>query len=265
MDKVIIVGKAKGWEKAPAEGVVWGLNDLILRRNLTLLFEVHNVIPTQVIDKCNLNGTPIISLNSNHLVDNNILYPLKEIIGYLGTDLFTNTLDYMIAYAIYKGFKIIDIYGVTMGSAYEYKFQKPGLEFWVGYALGRGVKINIFGDKGVVLQINGNIPYPIKPIKIGKVKVLDTYSRSTILSLVNSNNVLSTKVYDKIKFSDEELEKLGFDMNGKELSWILSEDSELCVALSVEEQDHISSMLVNANKLGLLSSDHKSLYKEFVD
>jgi hypothetical protein len=56
---------------------------------------------------------------------------------------FTSTLDYMIAMAIHEKFDQIEFYGVDMENDTEWGYQKPGGEFWLGMALGRGIKVII--------------------------------------------------------------------------------------------------------------------------
>ena len=64
---------------------------------------------------------------------------------------FTSSFDYIMALAIHEGFERIELYGWSMGwfnsSETEYKYQLPGLAFWTGLALGRG--INVILDKDV--------------------------------------------------------------------------------------------------------------------
>jgi len=66
---------------------------------------------------------------------------------------FTNSISYMIALAIYSGYKTIAVYGVDMATGNwwenmgnnnaEYYFQRPSCEYYLGIAVGRGIKIEI--------------------------------------------------------------------------------------------------------------------------
>lgn len=264
MKKVIIVGKALGWQLAPSEGEIWGLNDLILNRDLSLLFDVHNSIPKKNIDKCNQRNVPIITLNSNELINENIIYPFKEIIKYFDTDLFTNTIDYMIAYAIYKNYEEIDIYGVSMGSVYEYKFQKPSLEFWCGYAMGRGIKVNIKGDEDGKLKLKGNIQYPIKSTKIEGFVKLGVFERATLLNIISQKHINNMKMLDEIRFTKKEKDVLKFKNEENKIEWLSDGDKQKKINLTVYEQIIISNYLTELNKVGLLNESHESLYRKFV-
>jgi len=72
-------------------------------------------------------------------------YPLDEIVEHfkLPVPYFTSGPEYIIAYAIYSGYDEISYLGLNMTVGKEYIDQKPGMEFWTGMALGRGIKVNL--------------------------------------------------------------------------------------------------------------------------
>ncbi len=51
--------------------------------------------------------------------------------------------SWALAYAIYKGYKRIEIYGVELESNTEYSYQQGNFKFWVGVAVGRGIEVEI--------------------------------------------------------------------------------------------------------------------------
>ena len=53
----------------------------------------------------------------------------------------TSTIAYEIALAIYERFDEIALYGIDLNTAEEYAWQKPGVEYLLGIAAGRGIKI----------------------------------------------------------------------------------------------------------------------------
>lgn len=69
-------------------------------------------------------------------------YPLKEITDTFG-NYFTNTVSWMLALAIYEGFEEIGIWGVDMAVSTEYYYQRPSCEYFIGLAIGRGIKVTI--------------------------------------------------------------------------------------------------------------------------
>lgn len=142
--KVIIVAKGPGWEKAPMEGETWGLNNLVLKRPVKLTFEIHDIEELRhkrpgEIEEINRLGIPVITRMKHDLLPNSIPFPL----GKMPVQYFTNTIAYMIAYAVYKGATEIEMYGVALLLEYEYSDQRPCIEFWIGYAMGKGVKVTV--------------------------------------------------------------------------------------------------------------------------
>ena len=79
------------------------------------------------------------------------IYPLAEIIDRFKSAYFVNSICYMIAYALFLGtYDEIDFYGCyinTQPQDTEIPCKNhPGVEHWIGYAMGRGVRVKIHGD-----------------------------------------------------------------------------------------------------------------------
>jgi len=55
----------------------------------------------------------------------------------------SSTIAYELALAIHEGFAEIHIYGVDLNTESEYAWQKPGVEYLIGVAVGRGIKVVI--------------------------------------------------------------------------------------------------------------------------
>lgn len=158
MNRVVhIVGKGLGWDLAPEEGEIWGVNDLVLGRDVKRVFHVHSGLEIntpyskKLIKRINALKVPFMGVRIYPEIPMSIIYPLQEIKKRFGVDYFTNSIDYMIAYALYVGMKEIRFYGVNMEVDTEYLWQKPGVEFWVGYAKGLGVKVKFFGRHCLIL------------------------------------------------------------------------------------------------------------------
>ena len=58
-------------------------------------------------------------------------------------DYQTNSISWMIAFAMFEGFTTIDIYGVDMSQDTEYRFQRANVEYFLGICRGRGIEVNI--------------------------------------------------------------------------------------------------------------------------
>ena len=161
---VHIIGRGTGWRKAPAAqltGETWGATQLNLWRSVGTIIDMNDYSENRwgeyetadaVTSKAKAleDGIPYIDLET---------YPLKEVIQYFDVDYFTNTIDYMIALAIYEHFTQINMYGVNMSMKGEYAFEKPGVDFWCGMALGRGIDVRIFGEKSTIMKSPDGLLY----------------------------------------------------------------------------------------------------------
>lgn len=90
----------------------------------------------------------VITLVPMEGVDNNKVYPFEAIEGHGAivrdgepVDYATATFCYMLALAIWENYDFIEIWGFDPATGTEYAYQKPGAEYWMGVARGRGIKI----------------------------------------------------------------------------------------------------------------------------
>jgi hypothetical protein len=84
-------------------------------------------------------------------VANAVQYPLERVLAATGgRRYFTSTFSYQIALAIADGFEAIGLWGVELyeGSARERTVELACLEYWIGVADGRGVKLTL-GSPGL--------------------------------------------------------------------------------------------------------------------
>lgn len=70
------------------------------------------------------------------------VYPLAEVSKTTG-DYFSSSVAYMAAQAIHEGAEEIGLYGIAMEGHDEYGYQRPNMEYLVGLARGRGIKVHI--------------------------------------------------------------------------------------------------------------------------
>ena len=144
--KVSIVGKGEGWEVAPEDA--WGVNDLILRRPVSLLFEMHKLdnwrrdpLLLEIINKVNETKTPMMTLEKHPSVPTSITFPLEKVVKRFG-EYFTSSIDYMLSYALLIGVTELDLYGIST----IHQNHRASSEYWIGYAKGLGVKVNIISS-----------------------------------------------------------------------------------------------------------------------
>lgn len=84
------------------------------------------------------------------VVPNSVAYPIHEVCeivfknyrrGDKKVKYFTSTLAYMMGIAILEKFERVEIYGFELADEIEYVKQKACAEFWIGYALGKGIEV----------------------------------------------------------------------------------------------------------------------------
>lgn len=159
--KINVIGKAPGWEKAPArneDGLCFGLNDHILKRDFDIIFDIHPL-------EARLSGADIKGLRSNERIKKSLKrakelkctvistdeyngchrYPIEKIVSKFNSNFFGSGFDYAFAYAMYLGASQIDTYGVGLLDPSEYTEQKHTAAFWVGLARGMGIRVNLHG------------------------------------------------------------------------------------------------------------------------
>jgi hypothetical protein len=70
------------------------------------------------------------------------IFPIDKLVDDFGSD-FTNSISYLIAHAIQRGYERIEIYGVDMAHDTEYNYQRPNCFYYIGLARGRGIEVYI--------------------------------------------------------------------------------------------------------------------------
>jgi len=63
------------------------------------------------------------------------------------TEFYSNTIAYMLAYAVYHRYDTLYLYGIDMMNNSTYLQEKGGVEYWMGICLGQGIQvINTIGS-----------------------------------------------------------------------------------------------------------------------
>lgn len=167
MKSVIILGMGATMVKCKYDTEVWGVNKVYrMARKLDKLFITDGRKQPDRSDSWNfdeLNGLniPIVSLHRFPEIKRLTVYPYTKIIERfdgLGKEFFTNSICYMMAYALYKGYEKISLYGIDMATALEYQLERGGIEYWIGRAEGMGVKVENTKDSMLCKPAMG-IPY----------------------------------------------------------------------------------------------------------
>jgi len=158
---VYLLGKGDGWDEikdAPKGATIYGVNDACLRTpEVTHTFHMHNLYEygkNQVTE----SSTKLLKLHCEKHPEMELFsikrypdfpsckeYPLDDILEYFNLPIpyISSGPEYMIAYAIREGFDEMYFYGLNMSVQKEYIDQKPGMEFWIGVAIGKGIKVHL--------------------------------------------------------------------------------------------------------------------------
>lgn len=156
-----IIGRGNGWKDAPIDEYSWGITLINLSRPVDLVIDM-NVYEDGRWGEAERSG----AIRSKQLAEDRRIpyidlssYPIESVMEFFKTDYFSNTVDYAIALAIYKDYKVINLYGINMSVDSEYFWEKPGVEYWIGNAMGRGIEINVFGNESTILKTRDGLMY----------------------------------------------------------------------------------------------------------
>lgn len=231
-DKCYIVGFAPNWNLTPwqdADAEIWCLNEFYKYMQKTpgtradRWFEIHskdspsknNAEHQNFLKNC---PVPVYMWEHYDDIPPSIRFPKDEIMqwmqdkGYIGYKYFTNSISWMIAMAMYMGYKEIHIYGVDMATNSEYQAQRPSCEYFIGIAEGLGIKFYL-------------------PPESDLMKNAGLYGFET-------DNQVRLKMKNRKKELDNRLKQMedGIDKKNKELA-ILKQNAVACVA-SMNEIDY---------------------------
>lgn len=143
-----------------------------------------------------LKSTSIPVLMQDHYDDvpASVRFPLDEIRDEFkdAPEYFTSSVAYAIAYAIYAGYKRIEFYGVEMETNTEYAHQRPGVAYWCGIAIGRGIEIDfhskqffhspLYGYDGDITIRMEAFEDRIKTLSEDAKKALEAYKHAKLIT-----------------------------------------------------------------------------------
>lgn len=116
----------------------------------------------EFIDKVNERNIPVVMSYRDDRVKKCEEYPLQDVHDKFGPMYFTNSICFMIAYALHKGVTELEFWGVMQGGRLEYLRERRGVEYWLGMAVGQGVKVSINSQSLLLSHDDGNKVYGYK-------------------------------------------------------------------------------------------------------
>jgi len=304
---VALIGKGPGFEKAPLKGhgvVTWGVNDACGHRECDVVFWMDRCWEKDTqqdrVIRVSVNHTKTLMYSTQAWDDipTSKPYPKEEMFRYYGVDFFNDSCCYMLALAVYEGFDEISLWGFNYAWGDMYQEERPGVEFWLGVALARGITVNIEGHHSDLLRSNhkrhapGMIyaygtpqTMPRRGIKMLMEKegdrecreyVLTIEDRIALIHLINSNSrktnykTLSACkwLHEKIWFKDNEHKKLNLRQvqDDKEVPYYIWDDNDIPdikLEIDVPVQQVIADWLHSLDSNNEMGKEHLGLYEKF--
>jgi hypothetical protein len=94
------------------------------------------------------------------VVPTSMEYPLSDVLFSVlrGRNYLQGSLSFMLAYAIYLDkYDHIEIYGCDLAAEEEWAYQKPNVEYILGIAEGRGIRVDIMTESSLLTTPNDAI------------------------------------------------------------------------------------------------------------
>lgn len=132
---------------------IWVLGNRINRfdgKRVTRIFEIHDDLSehgdaTKYAEYLASKNVPMVvgagfPIKADHIK----VFDFESASRLIGQTYLTSSPAYMMAQAIMDGYDEIGIYGVDLAvDDHEYFWQRPCMEYWIGYAKGLGIKVVI--------------------------------------------------------------------------------------------------------------------------
>ena len=160
-------------------------------------------------------------------------YPIDKAKELMGREYFASTFSFMMCTAITAGATEIGLYGINLTADEEYFYQRPNMEFLIGLAQGKGIKVTI-PPSSALLSL-GYIYGDGTPVGIENPLIAEYQNRENQMS-------------DEIRRLNFEYEKVTEDFK-KEVNQLLGAQHE-CI--------EIIKALKNTDRGGLRNNDVKA-------
>lgn len=144
---LILLGKGPSMNGCPFDAEVWaalsvlgieGWEDKPYSKAFCFDIPGYKLDEQAGLEVAQARGIPIVSSNPFLFITEQ--YPLREIQEMFGHWHVMSDMSYMIAMALYKGYKSLLLYGVDQGPGLIYQRGRPFTIYWLGVATGMGVE-----------------------------------------------------------------------------------------------------------------------------
>jgi hypothetical protein len=150
--KVVILGTAPSIKDAPFDDPtfdIWGVAHCCFLpecKKLDEIYELHlepiwrNDWKGRGVPFARFPDAKVYMVDNYPDINNCVRFPIEDIKEKYG-NYWTNSPAFMIALAIERGYEEIHVYGIHFLQDEEFFFQRPCFEYYLGIAVGRGIKI----------------------------------------------------------------------------------------------------------------------------
>lgn len=160
VNKVALVGTSESSVKL-ADSLdeswqVWGCNaSYQMISGADLHFEMHDIpylenlgITAEYKEFMKFKGKDLVLNNHYEEFPEATIYPINEVLKFFNHEkepYFNNTIAYMVALALAQNPDLTDIglFGIDMAATTEYAHQRPCLEYYLGWASAKGIRLTI--------------------------------------------------------------------------------------------------------------------------
>ena len=135
-------------------------------------------------------GMPVLMNETRPGLPTSVRFPIERAIE-IGSDYFTSTISYLIAWSILQGYQEVALYGIDLIVGTEYEVQKACAEHWLGVAHGRGMNVRL--PSGCALLKHSHRYGYEKAPSWGPVNMLDFQARHD--GLIKERDTLLAKLH----------------------------------------------------------------------
>lgn len=145
MKELILLGKGLSMKDCPYDTEVWVVSSVLGTPDarfdcISKAFAFDDFkVDKEYIHIAKKHNIPLVSTRSYFTEP----YPTEGIRQAFKINYFRNSISYMIAMAIYQGYEKLRLYGVDQGPEWDYITTRPYVMFWLGVAVGRGVRFEL--------------------------------------------------------------------------------------------------------------------------
>lgn len=168
---VNVIGMGQNARWLPDYGERWGINHAymftekldkwFIMDGVKAMYDTAKTVGKSMMDVLEFAKTPDMEVISAYpeviqaggeIIKTATPYPIKEVTGLIPGAFINSTVVEIIAYALVQeelGFQKVDqvnLYGIELWAGSdkdEHSYQKDAINFWIAFAYGRGVQINI--------------------------------------------------------------------------------------------------------------------------